>query len=65
MLILYPKPLKKTSCYMYPCPDGYMVPLGGNEQPTFNHAQTWNEIHEAVVHGTDIPGRPQKGEQSE
>jgi len=29
-----------------------------------DYAQTWNEIHEAVVHGTDIPGRPQKGEQS-
>ena len=23
------------------------------------HAQTWNEIHVAVVHGMDISGRPQ------
>jgi len=29
-----------------------------------NHAQTWNEKHVVVVHGMDIPGRPQKSEQS-
>jgi hypothetical protein len=29
-----------------------------------NHAQTWNEKFEVIVQGIDIPGRPQKGEQS-
>jgi len=24
----------------------------------YSHTQTWNEIHEAVVHGTDIVGLP-------